>query len=62
MVDAKCLIKSCDAEPTIGRLCFDHYDWAVFELADEKYRSEEPPSPIGWKAKDRTAFALRLAL
>lgn len=57
----KCLIVSCDAEPVFGnRLCLDHHDWAVYELADEKYRTREPPSPIGWKARDRSAVVLRL--
>ena len=59
----ECLIKTCSAPPiggTISRLCIDHYDWANFELADPKYRTTEPPSPIGWKARERSAEALRL--
>lgn len=53
----KCLIVFCEEPPVFGgRLCMNHHDWAVFELADDKYRIEEPPSPIGWKARDRSAI------
>lgn len=56
----KCLIRGCDEMPTVGRLCHNHFDWAYYELADDKYRDQEPPSPIGWQAKDRSAIQSHL--
>ena len=49
----KCAIVHCQEQATIGGYCVDHDDWVRKELADDKYRVEEPPSSIGWKAPYR---------
>lgn len=49
----KCLIVRCDLEATAKGYCADHNDWVRVELANEKYRVEQPPSSFGWKAPYR---------
>jgi hypothetical protein len=43
----RCAIAACNRVSTDRGFCGPHAEWAYVTLADNRYRSEEPPGRVG---------------